>query len=62
MGKQEIGTTSRRVGVYEISLQNLYVDTGALTAKHLYISYSCQHDGFTCGVAYMLLWPKGCFA
>ena len=52
MGKQEIGIMSRRVGIHEISLQNLYVDTGALRVKDLYINYharySCQNDGSTC--------------
>ena len=39
MGKQEIGIMSGRVGIHEISLQNLYVDTGALRVKDLYINY-----------------------
>ena len=30
MGKQEFAIMSGRVGIHEISLQNLYVDTGAL--------------------------------
>ena len=38
MGKQEIGIMSGRVGIHEISLQNLYVDTGALRVKDLYIN------------------------
>ena len=39
MGKQEIGIMSGRVGIHEISLQNLYVDTEALRVKDLYINY-----------------------
>ena len=39
MGKQEIGIMSGRVVIHEISLQNLYVDTGALRVKDLYINY-----------------------
>ena len=60
MGKQEIGIMSRRVGIHEISLQNLYVDTGALRVKDLYINIitlaiAARMMVLLLGVVYMLL-------
>ena len=60
MGKQEIGIMSRRVGIHEISLQNLYVDTGALRVKDLYINIitlaiATRMMVLLVGVVYMLL-------
>ena len=60
MGKQEIGIMSRRVGIHEISLQNLYVDTGALRVKDLYINIitlaiAARMMVLLVGVVYMLL-------
>ena len=61
MGKQEIGIMSRRVVIHEISLQNLYVDTGALRVKDLYINYhavaiaAARMMVLLVGVVYMLL-------
>ena len=55
---------SGRVGIHEVSLQNLYVDTGALRVKHLYINYqaiAARMMVLLVGVVYMLLWPKGWF-
>ena len=59
MGKQEIGIMSGRVVIHEISLQNLYVDTGALRVKDLYINnyhaIATRMMVLLVGVVYMLL-------
>ena len=59
MGKQEIGIMSGRVVIHEISRQNLYVDTGALRVKDLYINYyhatAARMMVLLVGVVYMLL-------
>ena len=59
MGKQEIGIMSGRVVIHEISRQNLYVDTGALRVKDLYINnyhaIAARMMVLLVGVVYMLL-------